>query len=82
MATVSLRISEETAATLEALASELNQPKRSIVEAALRRYHSEVRLRAAGESVARLRSDPKRWRAYQQEREAVLGMVDLPRDKR
>jgi len=75
MSTSPVRISEQASKTLDDLSRRLKRSKRQILDEALQRYEGEVLLRQAGQSMRRLRDDPKRWKAYQGELDQILDMA-------
>lgn len=74
MASVHMEISERAAAALDELVEQLDRPRRDILDAALSDYQRKLRLEAMANSMARLRADPHRWAAYQEEVGAVAEM--------
>jgi len=81
MSTVPMRISREAASTIDELAARLGCAKQQVVDQAVRRYETELRMREAGQAMQRLRGDRRRWKAYQKETDAIVAMAAQPEAK-
>jgi Ribbon-helix-helix protein, copG family len=67
MGTTTIRVSEKTHTTLQALARAAGKPMAEIVEQAIEAYRRQRFVEAINAGYAELRADPDAWNAYQEE---------------
>lgn len=67
MATPMVKLKPQTHARLQEISRQEDKPMGEIITYLVDRYERELFWRGAAEDVARLKVDPKAWRAYQDE---------------
>jgi predicted transcriptional regulator len=75
MGTTTVRISEQTRATLRELAEKLGEPMHAVLERAVEAYRRERFFADVDAAYARLRADPDAWREELEERSELDGVL-------
>lgn len=75
MGSTTVRISEQTRATLRELAEKLGEPMHAVLEQAVEAYRRERFFADLDAAYAALRSDPSAWREELEERSELDGAL-------
>lgn len=75
MATTTVRLAEETRATLRELARQRGEPMSVVLDKAVEAYRRQCLFEQANAAYAALRSDPEAWAQEQDERRAWEGTL-------